>query len=349
MQKIKIGNKLIGENEPVFVIAEAGVNHNGSLKIAKKLIKIASKANADAVKFQTFSADNLVTKNAPKADYQKITTNINETQYEMLKKLELTKKDHKKLIEYANKLNIIFLSTPYDIESVNLLQELKVLALKVSSGNLTNIPLIKHMAKTKLPMIVSTGMATLNEIKEAIQVIKKMNNTNIILLHCTSNYPTKITDVNLRTMQTLKHTFNLPIGYSDHTKGILVPILATALGATVIEKHFTLDKNLPGPDHKASLEPHELKKMIDNIRNTEKILGKEIKKPTKSEMEISNILRTSIVAKIDIPKETIITEKMLTVKRPGIGLPPKYIDKIINKKTKKNIKKDELIKWNLIY
>jgi N-acetylneuraminate synthase/N,N'-diacetyllegionaminate synthase len=348
MDKIKVGNKIIGDNQPVFIIAEAGVNHNGSLKLAKKLIKIASKAGADAVKFQTFSADRLVIKNAPKAKYQKISTDINESQYEMLKKLELSKEDHQKLINYSKKFNIIFLSTPYDKESVDLLKELNVPLFKISSGSLTDLPLIKYIAKINLPMIVSTGMATIEEISETIQTIKKMNN-KIILLHCTSNYPTRIIDVNLKAIQTLKLIFKLPVGYSDHTQGIIAPIAATALGARVIEKHFTLSKNLPGPDHKASLDPNELKKMIDSIRETEKILGKGIKKPVKSEMEIRRILRTSIVANIDIPKETVITERTLTIKRPGIGLTPKYMKKIIGKKAKKNIKKDELIKWGSIY
>lgn len=347
MNKIKIGNKLVGENEPVFIIAEAGINHNGSLEIAKKLVKIASKAGADAVKFQTFFTDKLVTKNAPKAYHQK-TSCIKESQYEMLKKLELTKKDHQKLMSYANKFGIIFLSTPYDQESADFLEELGVHAFKIASSSLTSIPFIKHIARKKKPIIISTGMATISEIDEAIQTIKKTGNKKIILLHCTSNYPAKIENVNLRAMLTLKRKFNLLVGYSDHTLENSVSIIATALGAVIIEKHFTSDKNLPGPDHKFSLNSNEFKKMINGIRMTETILGLYMKKPQKSEFSLRRLLRTSIVADVDINVGTKITSEMLAFKRPGTGLPPKYVNSVVGKKAKKYIKKDEFITFNKI-
>ena len=346
--KIRIEDKLIGEEEPCFIIAEAGVNHNGSVELAKKLIDTAKDAGADAVKFQTFKAENIVVKDAEKAEYQKETTGIGESQYEMIKKLELAEEDFRELADYAKEKDIMFLSSPFDKESVDLLHELDVPAFKVGSGEITNLPLLRYIAKKGKPIILSTGMSTLGEIEEALDVIRSEGVEDIILLHCVSNYPARIEDVNLRAMETLKQAFKLPVGFSDHTLGITAPIAAVALGACVIEKHFTLDRNLPGPDHKASLEPDELKEMVKAIREVEKALGNGIKKPTKEEEKIKKVARRSIVAKVDIPKGAIITEEMLDVKRPETGIEPKYLKFIIGKKAKEDIKKDDVIKFEMI-
>jgi len=344
---IKIGNKLIGEEEPCFIIAEAGVNHNGSVELAKKLIDAAKDAGADAVKFQTFKAENVVVKDAQKAEYQKETTGEG-SQYEMIKKLELTEEGFRELADYAEKKDIMFLSSPFDKESVDLLYELDVPAFKVGSGEITNFPLLRYIAKKRKPIILSTGMSTLGEIEEALDVIRSEGVEDIILLHCVSNYPARIEDVNLRAIETLKQAFKLPVGFSDHTLGIIVPIAAVALGACVIEKHFTLDRNLPGPDHRASLEPDELKEMVKAIREVEKALGNGIKKPTKEEEKIKKVARKSIVAKVDISKGAIITEDMLDVKRPGTGIEPKYLKFIIGRKAKEDIKKDDVIRFEMI-
>lgn len=344
MKKIKIKDRLIGKGAPCFIIAEAGVNHNGSLELAKKLIDVAKDAGADAVKFQTFKAEKLLTKNARKANYQKETTGGEESQYEMIKKLEFSENEFKELAEYAIQEDILFLSTPFDEESADFLEGLNVPLFKIGSGDLTNIPLLVHVAKKNKPMIVSTGMSTLEEVWDAVNAIKSINKSELILLHSTSNYPTKIEDCNLRVMQTMKREFDVPIGYSDHTLGITIPVAAVAMGACVLEKHFTLDRNLPGPDHRASLEPEELKEMVKAIRAVEKALGASEKKPVESEREIMKVARKSIVAGLDIPKGAIITREMLAVKRPGTGLKPKYIDEVAGKKAKIAIKKDEMIK-----
>ena len=348
MIRVKIGDRNIGDGEPCFIIAEAGVNHNGSVKMAKKLIDVAKDVGGDAVKFQTFKAENIVIKNAEKAEYQKETAGIEESQYDMIKKLELTEYDFKELADYAKEKDILFLSSPFDKESVDLLYKLDVPVFKVGSGEITNFPLLKHIAKKEKPIILSTGMATLGEVEEALNVIRSEGAEDVVLLHCVSNYPARIEDVNLRAMETLKQEFKIPVGFSDHTLGITVPIAAVALDACVIEKHFTLDRNLPGPDHKASLELDELKEMVKAIRDVEKALGDGIKRPTKEEDEIKKIARRSIVAKIDIPKGTIIAEDMLDVKRPGTGIKPKYIDMIVGKKAKENIRKDELVTREII-
>ena len=347
MEKIRIGDRLIGEEEPCFIIAEAGVNHNGSVELAKKLIDAAKDAGADAVKFQTFKTENVVVKDAQKAEYQKETTGEG-SQCDMIKKLELTEEDFRELADYAEKKDIMFLSSPFDKDSIDLLNELDVPAFKVGSGEITNFPLLRYIAKKGKPIILSTGMSTLGEIEEALDVIRSEGVENIILLHCVSNYPARIEDVNLRAMGTLKQAFKLPVGFSDHTLGITAPIAAVALGACVIEKHFTLDRNLPGPDHKASLEPDELKEMVKAIREVEKALGNGIKKPTKEEEKIKKVARRSIVAKVDISKGAIITEDMLDVKRPGTGIEPKYLKFIIGRKAKEDIKKDDVIRFEMI-
>ena len=343
MQKIKMSSYFIGEGEPCFIIAEVGVNHNGDVNLAKKLIEVAREAGAEAVKFQTFKAEEVVTQSAKKAGYQKETTSSEESQLEMIKKLELSGRDFEELSTYAREKGVIFLSSPFDKGSVDLLDRLGVPAFKVGSGEITNFPLLKHIAGKKKPIILSTGMSTLGEIEEALKIIQEEGVEEIILLHCVSCYPAKIEDMNLRAMETLRYAFKLPVGLSDHSIGINIPTAAVALGACVIEKHLTLDKNLPGPDHRASLEPEELKQMVKAIRDVEKAMGDGIKKPTKEEEENKKVVRRSIMAKVDIPRGTTIIEEMLDVKRPGAGIEPRHLDIVVGRKAKKNIKPGELI------
>lgn len=343
MRKVKIEHKSVGYGEPVFIVAEAGVNHNGDVDLGKKLIDAAKDAETDAVKFQAFKAENLVTKYAEKARYQKATTGPNESQYNMIKKLELKAEEFRELYDYAKKKNIIFLSSTVDKESVDLLGNLGVPAFKVASGEITNFPLLRYIAGKKKPVILSTGMSTLDEIEDALEVIRQKGVQDIVLLHCVTSYPAKIEDVNLRVIETLRHRFKLPVGFSDHTLGITASIASAALGAVLIEKHFTLDTSLPGPDHKASLEPDELKEMVRAIRDVEKALGDGIRKLTEDEERIKKVARRSIVAKVRIPKGTIITEDMLDLKRPGVGIEPKYLNDIIGKRAKKDITPDELV------
>lgn len=345
---IKIGSKMISENSPVFIIAEAGVNHNGDIEIAKKLVDAACEAGADAIKFQIFKTENLVIKSAEKAEYQKLTTGSGETQYDMLKKLELSYDDHLKLMEYCKERNIIYLSTPFDYESADVLERFNIYAYKIGSGDITNIPFLKYIASKAKPMIISTGMSNLGEIEEALEAVKSTGNENIVLLHCTSNYPTDYKDVNLNAMITLKNAFKLPVGYSDHTLGIEIAIAAVSKGATVIEKHFTLDRTMPGPDHKASLEPDELRQMIVSIRNVEAALGDGLKKIVGKEEDVKKAARKSIVANVDIPCGSFITEEMLTIKRPGTGMPPKFLNYLIGKKAKTNISKNTVIEMSMI-
>lgn len=328
----------------VFIIAEAGVNHNGSLINAKKLIDAAVEAGVDAVKFQTFRTENLVCVNSRKADYQLETTAKEETQYEMLKKLELDFNVHKELYEYCSKRGIMFLSTPFDLDSIELLNEFKVPIFKVPSGEITNYPYLRKIGLSRKEVILSTGMSTLEEIKEAIRVLKDNGTTKISILHCNTEYPTPMQDVNLNVITAMQKEFKLPIGYSDHTKGIEVAIAAVALGAIIIEKHFTLDKRMEGPDHKASLEPNELKEMVIAIRNIEKALGSYEKTPTLSEMKNIQIARKSIVAKADIKVGDVFTENNLTTKRPGNGLSPMQWNNIIGTISKHDYKVDEMIK-----
>ena len=346
MQKniIKMGNKKVGDNQPVFIIAEAGVNHNGSLKFAKKMIDAAKESGADAIKFQTYKTEELVIENAPMAVYQKRTA-FGKSQFQMLKQLELSEADFRELFNYCKKKKIIFLSTPFDLQSADFLFKLGVLAFKISSGDLTNIPLLNHIAKYGKPMIISTGMSTLAEVRDAVRAVNSTGNKKLILLHCTSNYPTMFEDVNSKAIVTLRKVFNVPVGYSDHTEGIEVCMSAVTMGACIIEKHVTLNKNLLGPDHKASLDLEELKKMVQCIRNIEKARGSGVKEPRKSEIEIKKIVRKSITARTYIPKGVKITFDMLTIKRPGTGIRPKYLLEIVGKKAKTNINNDSILTW----
>lgn len=343
----------------VFLIAEAGVNHNGSLELAYRLVDVAVEAGADAVKFQTFKTENVISRKAEKAQYQnKVTGNV-ESQFEMIKKLELSFEDFRKIKRYCDKGGIIFLSTPFDYESVDFLENLVPL-YKIGSGEITNLPFLEYIAKKEKPVILSTGMATLGEVEEAIDAIINVNPSffdtfhlshltchlpPLTLLHCVSEYPAKYEDVNLKAMLTLKKAFNLPVGYSDHTLGMEISMAAVAMGARIIEKHFTLDKNLPGPDHKASLEPQELRQMVRAIRNVEKSLGDGIKRPAQSELEVAKVVRRSLMATRDIKAGEVVKESDITTMRPGTGILPKFKKIIIGMRPTKNIKKDESFNW----
>lgn len=325
-----------------FIIAEAGVNHNGSIELAKKLIDKAVWTGVDAVKFQTFTADKLTSKSAKKADYQNKTTS-EKSQYEMLKKLELKTKDFEILKTYCEQKGIKFMSSPFDLDSVDLLNKIGLDIWKIPSGEITNYPYLKKIAELKQEIIMSTGMANLSEIEKALDLLKENGAEDITVLHCNTEYPTPMEDVNLKAMLTIKEAFKVDVGYSDHTKGVEVPTAAVALGAEVIEKHFTLDNSMEGPDHRASLEPEELKKMVDAIRNVENALGDGIKKPSISESKNKDIARKSIVAAEDIKKGELFTEDNLTIKRPGDGINPMQWPNILGKKAKRKFAFDELI------
>lgn len=330
-----------------IIIAEAGVNHNGSMETAKRLIDAAAMAGVDYVKFQSFKADKLVCKSAKKADYQKLNLkDNNDSQFEMLKKLELSEEDHLELIDYCNKNGIKFLSTGFDTDSIDFLDQLDMPFFKIPSGEITNKPFLQHIARKGKPVIISTGMADITEIKDALEVLTNegVAKTNITVLHCNTEYPTPMKDVNLKAMLHIQKEFDVNIGYSDHTLGIEVPIAAVALGATVIEKHFTLDRNLPGPDHPASLEPDELKAMVQAIRNIELALsGSGKKELSNSEKKNVNVARKSIVAAKLINKGDFFTAENLTMKRPGNGISPMQWDNIIGKKATRDFNKDDLI------
>jgi N-acetylneuraminate synthase len=312
------------------------------------LIDTAVDCAADAVKFQTFSAEQVVSKCAPKAEYQRENTSNFESQLEMLKRLELSQDDHRKLYEYCKKKGVVFLSTPFDKESADFLEELGVEAFKISSGEITNIPLLVYIARKHKPMILSTGMSTLEEVRRAIKVIRKSGNQDIVLLHCVSSYPSRPEDINLRAMQTMARVFKVPVGYSDHTLGIDIAIAAVALGAKVIEKHFTLDCNLAGPDHKSSLEPDDLKELVASIRRVELALGNGCKKPATCEAEIAVVARKSLVAACEIKAGTILNEELIAVKRPGTGLSPSMMPVVIGRKTKVDIAKDDLLSLDML-
>jgi N,N'-diacetyllegionaminate synthase len=329
----------------VFIVAEAGVNHNGSIEIAKKMIDAACEAGADAVKFQTFQAEELATAYAPKANYQTKVACSRESQLAMLKKLELGRSAHKALINYCAKKKIIFISSPFDLKSVGILKELGVRIFKIPSGEITNLPYLRKIGGLKKKIFLSTGMSNLREIKDALNALTMAGTKreNIVMLHCNTEYPTPLEDVNLLAMVTLKALFNIDVGYSDHTLGVEVPVAAVTLGASVIEKHFTLDKKAPGPDHKASLEPDELKEMVRAIRKTEKILGTGIKEMSRSEIKNVKVVRKSIVAATSIKKGEVFTDENLSAKRPGTGLSPMKWDMVLRRTAKRDFSLDELI------
>jgi len=322
MDTVQFDSRTIGAEAPCFIIAEAGVNHNGELETALKLVDAAVRAGADAVKFQTFQADKVASFNAPKADYQVKATDELESQFEMLRKLELPRDAHYELQSFCRERNIIFLSTPFDEESVDFLDSIDIPLIKVGSGEITNFPLLHHIVEKGKPVILSTGMSSLAEVGQAVQQIQQVGNEQIVLLHCVSNYPANPLDTNLNAMATMCTAFRVPVGYSDHTPGIEVALAAVALGACVIEKHFTLDCSMEGPDHKASLEPEDLKALVDGIRKVESALGNGIKEPAASEANTKAIARRSLIAARDIHPGQSLTTEDIDIKRPGTGLPP---------------------------
>ena len=341
--KIRIGNVVIGEGKPVVIIAEAGINHNGKLRLARELVDAAKAAGANAVKFQTFKTENLVAATTKAADgNEKNAGNKSKSLINSLKKVELKYSDFISLKKYCDKKKIIFLSTPHSEDAVDFLEPL-VPAYKIGSGDLTNLPFLEKIAGKKKPVILSTGMADLDEVKKAVGILKRQKNNKIILLHCTTQYPCPLDEVNLRAMEVMRVKLNCLVGYSDHTLGITVPIMARTLGAVLLEKHFTLDRKLSGPDHQASLEPPELKVMVKAIRDAEKILGSDVKKPTKSEEKIKKIVRKSMVADIFITRGVAITSRAIAIKRPAKGIEPGDLKRIIGKKARRDIKKGEFL------
>ena len=338
-----IGDKKIGDDHPTYIIAEIGSNHNRNINIAKKMIDEAANAGVDAVKFQTFKAEKLYSRKTPKFSKDTIAP------FDLIKSIELPREWHKELYKYATDKNLHFLSSPFDHEAVDLLDRIGVPAFKVASFEITDLELLRYIAKKKRPVILSTGMANLEEIKEALDAIRSQDNDDIILLHCNSMYPSPVEIVNLNAINTMSKVFKIPIGFSDHTLGIHISAAAVAKGAKVIEKHFTLDRKMKGPDHHFAVEPNELKQMVQNIRDIEMAGGTGIKEASKEEKEeMYEKGRRSIIAVRDIPKGTKITREMLIVKRPGFGIKPKFLDEVTGKTAKKNIKSDEWITWDMI-
>ena len=334
---IEIAGRKIGPGWPCFVIAEAGVNHNGSLERAKQLIDAARDAGADAVKFQTFRAEKVVSPSAAKAAYQVETTGSAESQLEMVKKLELPPQAFRELSAYCGQRGILFLSTPFDNESADLLEELGIPAFKVASGEITNWPFLEHLARKGKPMIVSTGMSELEEVESAVEVIRRAGNRQLALLHCVSNYPAQPASVNLRAMQALRETFGVPVGFSDHTLGTAIPLAAVALGACILEKHMTLDCNLPGPDHRASLEPAGFAALVHGIRAVESALGDGRKRRMPEEEDTARVARRSLIAACALPAGTVLAEQHVAILRPGTGMPPAQRGQLIGRRALRDI------------
>lgn len=346
-KEITLGKRVVGAGHPAFVIAEAGVNHNGDLGLAFQLVDAAIAAGAEAVKFQTFIATEVITAGAAKADYQKTTTGEQESQLEMVKRLELSFDDFRKLKIYCDDQGITFLSTPFDFESVDFLEQLGVVAFKISSGDLTHHPFLRHVAAKKRPVILSTGMSDLDEVREALAVIHEAGNNDVVLLQCVTNYPAAAEDINLRAMLSMQSAFNVHVGYSDHTLGIEVALAAVALGACVIEKHFTLDKKFAGPDHRASLEPQEFEAMVDGIRKVEASLGNGQKVQAASEASNAAVARRSIVAARDISMGTQITSAEIAFKRPGTGLPPRMAEQLLGRVARVDVRAGSLLQLEM--
>jgi len=346
IKNISIAGHFVGLDTPVFVIAEAGVNHNGDPETAKRLVEAAVKAGADAVKFQTFKADKVVAPHAPKAAYQKAATDPKVSQLEMLRRLELPYEVFEEIKTICDQRGILFMSTSSDEESTDFLDSLGVPVFKVPSGEVTNHLFLEYVARKGKPIIMSTGMSYLSEVDEAVRVIREAGNDKLVLLHCVSSYPVDVGDVNLKAMQTLHVAFQVPVGYSDHTLGIEVPLAATALGACVIEKHFTLDRRLPGPDHKASLEPDELKAMIAGIRIVKQALGSGCKMPASSEEDTRYVARRSLVLKEDVLEGSTITTKVLTALRPSGGIPPNMVSYVKGRRAARSLKAGTVLQWS---
>lgn len=334
---IRIGDRLIGDDQPCFIIAEAGVNHNGDIELAKKLVDVAVLAGADAVKFQTFDANEIASTSAQKANYQLEATSESESQREMLLRLQLSEKEHRLLRDYCKDRNIFFLSTPFDVKSVDFLETLKIPTYKIGSGEITNLPLLDHVARKGKPIILSTGMSYISEVDEAFRLIRNTGNEQIVLLHCVSNYPADPADVNLKAISTMAGAFGVPVGYSDHTLGIEIALAARALGACVIEKHLTLDRNSSGPDHLASLEPEQFGAMVKGVRNIESAFGHGRKIPAESEANTTEVARKSLVATSHIPQGTKITPDLIGIKRPGYGIQPALLPYVIGRTLREDV------------
>lgn len=345
---IKIGNQSIADGQPCYVIAEAGVNHNGRLDLALELVKQAKEAGADCVKFQTFKAERVVTKESPKAAYQLKVTSQKESQLDMLRKLELRSEDYQKIIEFAKECGIHVLSTPYNEEDADFLESLGFDAFKIASGQLVELAFLKHLAAKKRPLILSTGMGTLAEVSEAVETIRGAGNEQMVILQCTTNYPSDLNEANIKAMITMKNALNVQVGYSDHIPEDYACFAAVALGATVIEKHFTLDKNMDGPDHSSSLDVQEFTHLVEGIRKIERSLGNGVKEPSVIEIENAKGMRRSIVSKKPIGVGEVLTYENLCFKRPATGIAPKEIDKIVGKKLRLGVREDELINYKHI-
>lgn len=346
MKTINIAGHKVGAGHRCFIIAEAGVNHNGDVILAKQLVDAAVAAGADAVKFQTFKTAHLVSPSAPKTHYQLTTTGTDESQFDMLRKLELSAESHHELLHYCQTRNILFMSTPFDKESVDFLHQLGVAVFKIGSGEVTNWPLLSYIAHKEKPVILSTGMSYLSEVVEAVNVMRVAGNQQIIVLHCVTNYPTEPSMVNLRAIHTLSAALQIPVGYSDHTIGTTISIAAAAMGACVIEKHFTLDKTLSGPDHLASLEPYELKAMVQGIRTVEQASGNGIKVPAHTETENRKIVRRSLAAVTDLAAGKILVNADLRALRPATGISPIHIQQVVGRMLKNPINRGQFISWD---
>ncbi len=328
-----------------LIIAEAGVNHNGSVETAVQLVEAAAKCGADAVKFQVFAADRIVTRRARKAAYQQVATPIEESQYEMLKRLELSADDHRRLRDHCRSSNVLFLASAFGEEDVDLLDELDACAIKLGSGELTNIPLLQHVGATLRPVILSTGCASLDEVAQAVEALRGAGCAELALLQCVSNYPADPADANLRAMQTMEAAFDVPVGFSDHTEGVEIAAAAVALGARIIEKHFTLDRTQPGPDHRSSLEPAAFAQLVRTIRNVEAALGSGVKQPTDAERDTREVARKSLVASDPLPAGTVLRREHLTCKRPGTGIAPRFLPIVLGMELRKDLGRDEPLTW----
>ena len=348
LRTVDIAGRTIGPGRPCWIIAEAGVNHNGSLDMARRLVDVAASARVDVVKFQTFKTERVITAYAPKADYQLRTTDAAESQYDMLRSLELSPEAHHELVGYCQRKGILFMSSPFDEESADFLEALGVPAFKIPSGEITNLPLLEHVGRKGRPMILSTGMSTFGEVEAAVDTVYRTGNRDLVLLHCVSAYPADPKDVNLRAMSTMEVAFGIPVGYSDHTQGIEVALAAVALGAPVIEKHFTLDRQLPGPDHCASLEPGELGRLVAGVRAVEAALGHGRKEPALCEAATAAVSRKSIVAARPIRAGTRITRELIAMKCPGSGLPPAMLGHIVGRAATQNIPADALLSLDMV-
>lgn len=349
MRCIKVGHLTVGEESPCFIIAEAGVNHNGDLALAKRLVEQAGACGADAVKFQTFTTESVIIAQAPKADYQRQTTDASESQLEMLRKLQLSHRDFRGLKEEADRVGILFFSTPHDTRDIDFLVSVGAPLIKVPSMDIVNLPLLEEVGRRKIPVVLSTGMATLSETERALATLRQAGCPSIILLHCVTNYPIKDEEANLRVMDTLARAFDCIVGFSDHTVGTAVSVAAVARGAKVIEKHFTLDCAMAGPDHAASLDPFQFAQMVTDIRRVELALGSEVKRPLPVELANRKAMRRSLVAGADLPAGTVLAREHVTLKRPGTGLGAELLPYLLGRTVKRMVPRDSLITLDMLF